>query len=267
MIRDITIGQYYPAESPIHRMDARLKLAITFIFIVSLFVVNSFVGYGFVLVCMALVIKASKVPVKFMLRGLKSIMIIILFTAFINLFLTKGEHVLLQAGFITITLEGLLLAVKMCVRLVMLIVGSSILTLTTTPIQLTDAIEYILKPFKKIGVPAHEIAMMMTIAIRFVPTLLEETDKIIKAQKSRGLDFESGGLVKRLRSMVPILVPLFLSSFRRADDLALAMEARCYRGGEGRTHMKQLRLTNLDFCAAAVVIIICASVGGLSYAF
>ena len=160
MIRDITIGQYYPAESPIHRMDARLKLAITFIFIVSLFVVNSFVGYGFVLVCMALVIKASKVPVKFMLRGLKSIMIIILFTAFINLFLTKGEHVLLQAGFITITLEGLLLAVKMCVRLVMLIVGSSILTLTTTPIQLTDAIEYILKPFKKIGVPAHEIAMM-----------------------------------------------------------------------------------------------------------
>jgi energy-coupling factor transport system permease protein len=175
MIRDITIGQYYPAESPVHRMDARLKLAITFIFIVSLFVVNSFAGYGFVLICLALVIKSSKVPVKFMLRGLKSIMIIILFTAFINLFLTRGEHVLLHVGFVTVTMEGLLLAIKMCIRLVMLIVGSSILTLTTTPIQLTDAIEYILKPFKKIGVPAHEIAMMMTIALRFIPTLLDET--------------------------------------------------------------------------------------------
>ena len=189
MIRDITIGQYYPAQSPIHRMDARLKLAVTFIFIVSLFLVNSFVGYGFVLFCMAFVIKASKVPVKFMLRGLKSILIIILFTAFINLFLTKGEHVLLQAGFVTVTLEGLLLALKMCIRLVMLIVGSSILTLTTTPIQLTDAIEYILKPFKGIGVPAHEIAMMMTIALRFIPTLLDETDKIMKAQQARGRYF------------------------------------------------------------------------------
>ena len=196
MIRDITIGQYYPAESPIHRMDARLKLAITFIFIVSLFVVNSFAGYGFVLICLALVIKSSKVPVKFMLRGLKSIMIIILFTAFINLFLTRGEHVLLHVGFVTVTMEGLLLAIKMCIRLVMLIVGSSILTLTTTPIQLTDAIEYILKPFKKIGVPAHEIAMMMTIALRFIPTLLDETDKIIKAQQARGADFDTGNLIQ-----------------------------------------------------------------------
>ena len=190
MIRDITIGQYYPAQSPIHSMDARLKLAITFIFIVSLFIVNSFVGYAFVIACMALVIKTSKVPLKFMLKGLKSIMIIILFTVFINLFLTRGETVLLHVGFITVTLEGVLLAAKMCIRLVLLIVGSSILTLTTTPIQLTDAIEYILKPFKKIGVPAHEIAMMMTIALRFIPTLLDETDKIMKAQQARGADFD-----------------------------------------------------------------------------
>ncbi|MDO4530652.1 MAG: energy-coupling factor transporter transmembrane component T [Bacillota bacterium] len=260
MIRDITIGQYYPAQSPIHRMDARLKLAITFIFIVSLFLVNSFVGYGFVLLCMALVIKASKVPVKFMLRGLKSIMIIILFTAFINLFLTKGEHILLEIGFVTVTMEGLLLALKMCIRLVMLIVGSSILTLTTTPIQLTDAIEYILKPFKGIGVPAHEIAMMMTIALRFIPTLLDETDKIMKAQQARGADFDTGNLVQKAKALIPILVPLFVSAFRRAEELAMAMEARCYHGDENRTRMNVMKMKPGDMRAAGITVIYVAAI-------
>ena len=266
MIRDITIGQYYPAESPIHRMDARLKLAITLIFIISLFLVNSFVGYGFVLICMALVIKSSKVPVKFMLRGLKSILVIILFTAFINLFLTRGEHVLLHVGFVTITMEGLLLAIKMCIRLVMLIVGSSILTLTTTPIQLTDAIEYILKPFKKIGVPAHEIAMMMTIALRFIPTLLDETDKIIKAQQARGADFDTGNLIQKAKALIPILVPLFVSAFRRAEELAMAMEARCYHGDENRTRMNVMRMKSSDFRAIGVTVFYVVAIIGLRIA-
>ena len=266
MIRDITIGQYYPAESPIHRMDARLKLAITLIFIISLFLVNSFLGYGFVLICMALVIKSSKVPVKFMLRGLKSILVIILFTAFINLFLTRGEHVLLHVGFVTITMEGLLLAIKMCIRLVMLIVGSSILTLTTTPIQLTDAIEYILKPFKKIGVPAHEIAMMMTIALRFIPTLLDETDKIIKAQQARGADFDTGNLIQKAKALIPILVPLFVSAFRRAEELAMAMEARCYHGDENRTRMNMMKMKSSDFRAIGVTVFYVVAIIGLRIA-
>ena len=253
MIRDITIGQYYPAESAIHKMDARLKLMITFVFIVTLFLVNTFVGYVFVIACMGLTIRASKVPFKFMTRGLKSIIVIILFTVVINLFMTQGEHVLLRVGFLRVTMEGVLLAAKMCVRLVLLIIGSSVLTLTTTPIQLTDAIEYILKPFKRIGVPAHEIAMMMTIALRFIPTLLDETDKIMKAQQARGADFETGGIVKKAKAMVPLLVPLFISAIRRAYDLATAMEAKCYRGGEGRTKMKPLSYRRAD--AVAYIII------------
>ena len=266
MIRDITIGQYYPAESPIHRMDARLKLAITVIFIVSLFIVNSFVCYAFVIACMALVIKTSKVPLKFMLKGLKSIMIIILFTVFINLFLTRGETVLLHVGFITVTLEGVLLAAKMCIRLVLLIVGSSILTLTTTPIQLTDAIEYILKPFKKIGVPAHEIAMMMTIALRFIPTLLDETDKIMKAQQARGADFDTGNLIQKAKALIPILVPLFISAFRRAEELALAMEARCYRGDENRTRMNVMKMKSGDFRAAGLTVAYVVAIFALRFA-
>ncbi|MBQ3616308.1 MAG: energy-coupling factor transporter transmembrane protein EcfT [Anaerotignum sp.] len=266
MIRDITIGQYYPAQSPIHSMDARLKLAITFIFIVSLFIVNSFVGYAFVIACMALVIKTSKVPLKFMLKGLKSIMVIILFTVFINLFLTRGETVLLHVGFITVTLEGVLLAAKMCIRLVLLIVGSSILTLTTTPIQLTDAIEYILKPFKKIGVPAHEIAMMMTIALRFIPTLLDETDKIMKAQQARGADFDTGNLIQKAKALIPILVPLFISAFRRAEELALAMEARCYRGDENRTRMNVMKMKGGDFRAAGLTVAYVVAIFALRFA-
>ena len=253
MIRDITIGQYYPADSPIHRMDARLKLAITFLFIVTLFMVNTFVGYVFVIASMGLVIKASKVPLKFMLKGLKSIVIIILFTAFINLFMTRGETVLLEIGFLKLTLEGVLLAAKMCVRLVLLIIGSSLLTLTTTPIQLTDAIEYLLKPFKKVGVPAHEIAMMMTIALRFIPTLLDETDKIMKAQQARGADFDTGNLVQKAKALIPILVPLFISAFRRAEELAMAMEARCYHGDERRTRMNVMQFKSSDYRAAGIM--------------
>ena len=222
MIRDITIGQYYPAESAIHKMDARLKLMITFVFIVTLFLVNTFVGYVFVIACMGLTIRASKVPFKFMTRGLKSIIVIILFTVVINLFMTQGEHVLLRVGFLRVTMEGVLLAAKMCVRLVLLIIGSSVLTLTTTPIQLTDAIEYILKPFKRIGVPAHEIAMMMTIALRFIPTLLDETDKIMKAQQARGADFDTGNLIQKAKSLIPILV---LSARTEEHDKVAALDA------------------------------------------
>lgn len=265
MIRDITIGQYYPAESAIHKMDARLKLMITFVFIVTLFLVNTFVGYLFVIACMGLMIRASKVPFKFMTRGLKSIIIIILFTVVINLFMTQGEHVLLRVGFLKVTMEGVLLAAKMCVRLVLLIVGSSLLTLTTTPIQLTDAIEYILKPFKKIGVPAHEIAMMMTIALRFIPTLLDETDKIMKAQQARGADFDTGNLIQKAKSLIPILVPLFISAFRRAEELAMAMEARCYHGDEHRTRMNVMTMKSSDYRAAVMTVVYTVVIIGLRF--
>ncbi|MCI9354121.1 MAG: energy-coupling factor transporter transmembrane protein EcfT [Firmicutes bacterium] len=257
MIRDITIGQYYPVNSPIHNMDARVKLIITFLFILTLFFINTFLGYVFVILCMSAVIKTSKVPLKFMLKGIKGILIIILFTAFINVFMTRGEHILFEWGIFTVTIEGILIAIKMCIRIVLLVVGSSILTLTTTPIQLTDGIEYILRPFKKIGVPAHEIAMMMTIALRFIPTLLDETDKIMKAQQARGADFDSGNLFQRAKSLIPILVPLFISSFRRADELAMAMEARCYHGDENRTRMNVMVLKSSDYRAVVILAIYC----------
>ena len=266
MIRDITIGQYYPADSPIHRMDARLKLAVTLVFVVTLFLVNTFVGYAFVVLCMGLVIRASKVPLKFMLRGLKSIMIIILFTVFINLFMTKGEHILWEFGFLHLSVEGILLAAKMCIRLVLLIIGSSILTLTTTPIQLTDAIEYVLHPFRRIGVPAHEIAMMMTIALRFIPTLLDETDKIMKAQQARGADFDTGNLIQKAKALIPILVPLFISAFRRAEELAMAMEARCYHGDENRTRMNVMKMQAADYRAAGLLAVYAVAIVGLRFA-
>ena len=266
MIRDITIGQYYPANSVIHQLDARVKIIVTFLFIVSLFVVNTLMGYVLVTVLLGAVIKISQVPLKFMLRGLKSIMIIIIFTAIINLFLTQGEQIIWQFGFLKLTKEGIYMAIKMCVRLVLLIVGSSLLTLTTTPIQLTDGIEYILKPLKKIGVPAHEIAMMMTIALRFIPTLLDETDKIIKAQQARGADFDTGNLLQKAKSMIPILVPLFISAFRRAEELAMAMEARCYHGDENRTRMNVMQLQKRDYTAILCVVVYCCFTVGLRVA-
>lgn len=225
MIRDITIGQYYPADSPIHKIDARVKIVITLLYILSLFIIESFIGYAFVIASLAVIIKMSKVPFKFMVKGLKSLIFIIVFTAIINLFVTKGETPLFTVWRFTVTLEGVYFAIKMCLRIVLLIIGSSILTLTTTPIKLTDGIESLLKPLSKVGVPAHDIAMMMTIALRFIPTLLDETDKIIKAQQARGADFDTGNLVNKAKALVPILVPLFISAFRRADELAMAMEA------------------------------------------
>lgn len=254
MIRDITIGQYYPTESPIHRLDARVKLCLTFLYIITLFVVKSFVGYFAVLIALGVAIKISKVPLKFMLKGLKSIMIIIMFTAFINLFMTQGGTVIWEWKFLHLTTEGIRMAILMCIRLVMLVIGSSILTLTTTPIQLTDAIEYMLRPFKKFGVPAHEIAMMMTIALRFIPTLLDETDKIMKAQQARGADFDTGNLIQKAKSLIPILVPLFISAFRRADELAMAMEARCYHGDENRTRMNKMELRPTDRAVVGMMI-------------
>ena len=255
MIRDITIGQYYPADSPIHKIDARVKIVITLLYILSLFIIESFMGYAFVIASLAVIIKMSKVPFKFMVKGLKSLIFIIVFTAIINLFVTKGETPLFTVWRFTVTLEGVYFAIKMCLRIVLLIIGSSILTLTTTPIKLTDGIESLLKPLSKVGVPAHDIAMMMTIALRFIPTLLDETDKIIKAQQARGADFDTGNLVNKAKALVPILVPLFISAFRRADELAMAMEARCYAGGGQRTRMNVMKITSIDYVASVVFVI------------
>ncbi len=255
MIRDITIGQYYPTNSMIHRLDPRFKIIGTFIYILSLFLVKHFYGYLIALLFIGVVIGISKVPLKFILRGLRAIFIIIILTVTLNIFFTSGDTPLITIGRVVITQEGLYTAAFMAARLIMLIIGSSLLTLTTSPIQLTDGIEKLLKPLSRIKVPAHEIAMMMTIALRFIPILLEETDKIMKAQMARGADFDTGGLIKKAKNMVPLLVPLFISAFRRADDLALAMEARCYRGGEGRTRMKELRYKRRDTVAFGVTVV------------
>ncbi len=249
MIRDITIGQYYPAQSLVHRLDPRVKIICTLIFLVSLFVQNSLLGYAVATIFLMIVIKASQVPLKFMLKGLKAIVILLLFTVVMNLFLTKGGETLVHFWIFTITEQGLRVSVFMAIRLIYLIVGSSLMTLPTTPNSLTDGIESVLKPLNKINVPVHEIAMMMSIALRFIPILLEETDKIMKAQIARGADLESGNIIQKTKAMVPILVPLFVSAFRRANDLAMAMEARCYCGGEGRTKMKPLIYEKRDYLA------------------
>lgn len=249
MIRDITIGQYYPVDSKIHRLDPRTKILLTFAYIIALFLVDTVWGYLGVMLSLALAIKISKVPLKYMLKGLKSIVFILLFTVVLNIFFTPGEHIILEWGFLKITWEGILFAVEMGTRLILLIVGSSLLTLTTSPIQLTDGIESLLMPFTKIHVPAHEIAMMMSISLRFIPILLEETDKIMKAQTARGADFETGNIMQRAKAMIPIMVPLFISAFRRAEELAMAMEARCYQGGKGRTRMNKLQYSGRDYIA------------------
>ena len=239
MLREITIGQYYPADSVIHRLDPRVKLAGTFVFLVSLFITKSLIGYIIATAALAACIGLSHVPVKFITRGLKPILFILLISVSFNLFLTPGE-LLFKLGFLKFTKEGLKTAGFMAIRLIYLVIGSSVMTLTTTPTQLTDGLEKSLGFMTKFRVPVHEIAMMMAIALRFIPILIEETDKIMKAQTARGADFESGNIIKRARALVPILVPLFVSAFRRAWDLANAMEARCYHGGAGRTKMKPL---------------------------
>lgn len=253
MLRDITLGQYYPGESVIHRLDARIKILATVAFIAAVFIVDNFYGFAIILAGLAAVIAVSKVPLRFILRGLKPVFIIILFTFVLNLFMIKGD-IIWSLGFLHITRQGLRTAVFLAIRLVFLIIGSSMLTLTTRPISLTDGIEKLLNPLKKIGVPAHEIAMMMTIALRFIPTLMEETDKIMKAQQARGADFESGNLMRRIKALIPILVPLFISAFRIASDLAMAMEARCYRGDAGRTRMNEMKIHRRDIAASVVTV-------------
>lgn len=255
MIRDITIGQYYPANSVLHRLDPRVKISCTLLFLISLFIQNSVLGYAVATIFLAAVIRLSKVPLKYICKGLKAVVILLLFTAAMNLFFTQGGEVIVSLGIIKISEKGLRLAVFMTIRLIYLILGSSIMTFTTTPNSLTDGIESLLGPLKKVKVPVHEVAMMMSIALRFIPILLEETDKIMKAQIARGADLESGNLIQKVKAMVPILVPLFVSAFRRANDLAMAMEARCYNGGEGRTKMKPLIYQKQDYVAYFAIIL------------
>lgn len=253
MLRDITLGQYYAADSVLHRLDPRVKLAGTLIFIFTLFLGQTLWLYIGATIFLVTVIKISKVPFKFMIKGLKAVVFLLIFSALFNLFLTDGE-ILVEFWIFKITKEGAMAAGFMVVRLMYLIIGSSILTLTTTPTQLTDGLEKSLGFLKHVRVPVHELAMMMAIALRFIPILTEETDKIIKAQSARGADFETGGLIKRAKSMVPILVPLFVSAFRRAFDLAMAMEARCYHGGEGRTKLKPLKYKKADYIAYIILL-------------
>ena len=257
MIRDITLGQYYPADSILHKLDPRVKLVTTIVFLIALFVADDWVGYLVATVFLVSVIKLSKVPFHFMVKGLKAIFFILLITMFFNLFLTPGDVVLVQIWKLKITDKGLHTAIFMAIRLIYLILGSSVMTLTTTPNDLTDGLEKLMSPLKKLHVP---VAMMMSIALRFIPILLEETDKIMKAQIARGADFENGNLIQKAKNLVPLLVPLFISAFRRANDLAMAMEARCYRGGEGRTKMKPLVYAKRDYYAYGVVALFMAAI-------
>ena len=259
MIRDITLGQYYPAPSWIHRLDPRLKILATLAYIISLFVVRDIAGFLIAWVALEAVITISRVPRRFILKGLRPVFIIIAFTLMVNLFMIPGD-ILVQFWRFHITLQGVQTAAFMGIRLVLLILGSSLLTLTTRPIQLTDGIEALLSPLKRIGVPAHELAMMMTIALRFIPTLLEETDKIMKAQQARGADFETGNILRRAKALVPILVPLFISAFRIAQDLAMAMESRCYGSGRPRTRMNEIRFTGRDLAGAALMTVYLAMI-------
>lgn len=254
MIKDITIGQYFPGRSAVHRMDPRVKLMLTIAFIVMLFIVKNPIGFvlcgGFLAMCYAI----SKIPLKMILKSLKPILPIIIFTGVLNLFFIDGDPIF-ELGWLKLTWQGIYTSIAMALRIVLLIAGSSLLTYTTSPIALTDAIERLLSPLKKLHFPAHELAMMMSIALRFIPTLIEETDKIMSAQKARGADMESGSLVQRAKALIPIMIPLFISAFRRAEELALAMECRCYRGGEGRTRMKQLKLGGIDFAAMGIMAV------------
>ena len=263
MIRDITLGQYYDADSILHKLDPRVKLVGTMLFIISLFLVQNVFGYLIATFFLASVIVLSKVPFRFMIKGMKAILVIMMITVLFNLFLTPGD-VMVTFWKFKITRQGFRTACMMAVRLTFLIIGSSIMTLTTTPNELTDGLEKLLSPLKKIRVPVHEIAMMMSIALRFIPILLEETNIIMKAQMARGADFESGNILKKAKALVPLLVPLFVSAFRRANDLAMAMESRCYRGGEGRTKMKPLLYNKADYLAYFVLwayVIICVIIG------
>ena len=260
MLKDITLGQYFPGNSIIHRLDPRTKLIMLVVYIVALFMAASWISYALMFVFLAAVIKISTIPLKSIVRGMKPLVMILVFTGVLNLFFTQEGEVLVSFWIITITSGGLSRAVLMMLRILMLITCTFLLTYTTSPIALTDGLEALMNPLKKIKVPVHELSMMMCIALRFIPTLIEETDKIMCAQKARGADFENGSLMDRAKALIPILVPLFISAFRRADELATAMECRCYQGGEGRTKMKLLRYHREDFISFGFGLLLIAAV-------
>ena len=260
MLKDITLGQYFPGNSPIHRLDPRTKLVMLIVYIVALFSASGWISYGLMFVFLALAIAMSKVPLKSLVKGMKPLVLILIFTGILNLLFTGGETILVHFWKITITMEGVVRAFFMVTRILLMIAGTFLLTYTTSPIMLTDGLESLLSPLKKIRFPVHELAMMMCIALRFIPTLIEETDKIMSAQKARGADLESGSIFQRVKALVPILVPLFISAFRRADELATAMESRCYHGGEGRTKMKLLRYKRSDYFTYGVGVLLLAAV-------
>ena len=268
MLKDITLGQYFPGDSIAHRLDPRAKLLLVVVFIAALFTAENYLSYAFMLVVTGAMIAVSRIPLKSILRGLKPLFIIILLTALLNVFFTQGTPV--QIGSVTlkhVTYEGIVRAVFMVLRIMMLISGTLLLTYTTSPIALTDGMEILFGPLKKIKVPVHEMSMMMSMALRFIPTLIEETDKIMSAQRARGADFESGNLLQRAKALIPLLVPLFVSAFRRADELATAMECRCYHGGEGRTKLHVLRYETRDYLTLAFYAALCAAMIALKKFF
>ena len=259
-LKDITLGQFFPGSSPLHRMDPRTKLLGLILYIVALFLADWFVSYAVMFAVLVTLVAISRIPLKSIVRGMKPVVFILIFTAILNLFYTPGETVLAKFWILTITMEGVYSAFFMVVRIMMLITATFLLTYTTSPILLTDGIESLLSPLKVIRVPVHELAMMMSIALRFIPTLIEETDKIMCAQRARGADFESGSLIRRAKALIPLLVPLFISAFRRADELAVAMECRCYHGGKGRTRLRQLKYHALDWLTLMLALLLCVGI-------
>lgn len=259
MIRDITLGQYYPGRSIIHKLDPRVKIFATFIYLIMIFFVKDFVGYAFITCVLAAVITVSGVPLKFIARGMRPILLVLVLTFVINLITAKGT-ILVRLGPVSVTDRGLQQAVFIAVRLILLVFGTALLTYTTKPVALTDGFEAFMSPLARIGVPSHEIAMMMSIALRFIPTLLKEADRTMKAQQARGADFESGHLIHRAKSMLPLFIPLFINAFRIAFDLAMAMEARCYQGGKGRTRLYPMKFSRRDYLACALIVLFAAAV-------
>ena len=264
MLKDVTLGQFFPGNTVVHKLDPRSKLILVIIYIVALFSAKTYAAYALVLLALIACVSLSRIRFTTMMKGVKPILIVICITGILNLFFTQGDHVIFRVWKLTVTWEGVRTAVLMIVRLIMLINGTFLLTYTTSPIALTDGLELLLNPLKKLRFPVHELAMMMSIALRFIPTLIEETDKIMSAQKARGADFDTGGIVQRAKAMLPLLVPLFVSAFRRADELSIAMESRCYHGGEGRTRMKKLTLARRDLVALILGAVVLAGVFALN---
>ncbi len=260
MLKDVTLGQFFPGDTVVHRLDPRTKLILVIVYIVALFAAKTYAAYALVMIVLIVCVSLSQIRFTTIMKGVKPILIVILITGILNLFFTQGEHVIFRLWKLTMTWEGVRTAALMILRLIMLINGTFLLTYTTSPIALTDGLELLLSPLKKLRFPVHELAMMMSIALRFIPTLIEETDKIMSAQKARGADFDTGGIVQRAKAMLPLLVPLFVSAFRRADELSVAMESRCYHGGEGRTRMKKLTYARRDFIALLLGAVFLAGV-------